>query len=93
MMLDAAGLLRLVVDNPVRATGVLRDRRHAVTERDVIVTTVSSAPGGLTTPLRLLCDAGINVDYAWTATAESAATTLAVIGVDDAVRASMAAGL
>ena len=93
MMLDAAGMLRLVVDNPVRAIGVLRDRRHAVTERDVIVTTVSSAPGGAAAALTLLRDAGINIDYVWTAAADSAATTLVVIGVDDAVRASMAAGL
>ena len=93
MMLDAAGTLRLVVDNPVRATGVLRDGRHAVTERDVLVTTVPSAPRGLTSALALLRDTGVNVDYAWTAVAEGAATTLLVIGVEDAVRASMAAGL
>ena len=93
MMLDAAGMLRLVVDNPVRATGVLRDRRHVVTERDVIVTTVSSAPGGAASALALLRDGGVNIDYVWTAAAESAATTLVVIGVDDAVRASMTAGL
>lgn len=92
-MLDAAGTLRLVVDNPVRAAGVLRDGRHAVTERDVIVTTVSSAPGGMATALTLLRDAAVNVDYAWTAATEAAGTTLVVIGVDDAVRASMAAGL
>ena len=93
MMLDAAGMLRLVVDNPVRATGVLRDRRHVVTERDVIVTTVSSAPGGAASALALLRDGGVNIDYVWTAAAESASTTLVVIGVDDAVRASMTAGL
>lgn len=92
MSLDATGLLRLVVDNPVRAAGVLRDRRHPVTERDVLAVTVPHAPGAIDGVLALLAEAGINVEYAYAAAPESAGMMSAVIGVEDVVRAATVAG-
>ena len=44
MVLEAGGQLRLVVDNHVHGTAVLREHHHDVTERDVIVTTASNTP-------------------------------------------------
>ena len=93
LMLEAGGTLRLLVDNPVRAAGVLRERRHGVEERDVLVTPLPNAPGGMAPLLALARDAGINIEYAYAAAPESSPTTVIVLGVDDAARASMAVGL
>ena len=85
--------MRLVVDNHVHGGAVLREHHHQVTERDVIVVTVSNAAGSLAPALRLVADAGINVEYAYGGAAEGAATAAIVLGVEDAVRASAAAGV
>jgi len=83
MSLGDGGALRLVVDNHVHGAGVLRERRHTVSERPVLVIDTASGP----VALRLLADAGINVDYAYGSSASL------VIGVDDAIRASAASGI
>jgi hypothetical protein len=93
LMLEAGGTLRLVVDNPVRALGVLRERRHVVEERDVLVTPLPNTPGGMAPVLALARDAGINVEYAYAASPDSSPTAMLVLGVVDAARASMSTGL
>src|SRR5207247_5812092 len=62
--LEATGQLRLVVDNHVHASGVLREHHHQVTERDVIVIGSSNAPGSLAPVLQLVRDADVDVAYA-----------------------------
>jgi hypothetical protein len=91
--LEAGGQLRLVVDNHVHAAAVLRDHHHQVTERDVIVTAVSNAPGALAPVLKLLSDAGVNVEYAYGGGSEGSPTATIVFGVDEAQRAAAASGL
>ena len=93
MTLAPAGQLRLVVDNHVHAAGVLREHHHQVSERDVIVTSVPNTPGALAPALRLVADANVNVDYAYSGAAESAAMASVVLGVEDAQRAAAAAGI
>ena len=44
--LESHGLLRLVVDNHVRALAVLKGRRHAVVEREALVAHVPASAGG-----------------------------------------------
>jgi hypothetical protein len=93
MGLEAGGQLRLVVDNHVHAAAVLRDHHHQVTERNVIVTAVPNAPGALTPALQLISDAGVNVEYAYGGGSEGSPTAMIVLGVEDAERASAAAGV
>lgn len=93
LSLESGGQLHLLVDNPVRAAGVLREGRHAITERDVIVVPISAAPGAVASVLALLSDAHVNVDYVYGGAPEGAEMTLLVIGVEDAIRASTAGGL
>ena len=93
MSLDGTGLLRLLLDNHVRGAGVLRDRRHTIAEREVIAVQVSSGPGSLATVVALLASAGVNVDYAYMSTPEAGPMSVAVIGVDDPMRAATVAGL
>ena len=93
MSVETTGQLRMVVDNPVHAAAVLRERHHAVTERDVVVLALSNAPGSLGTALKFLSDAGINVDYAYGGAGDGGSSAAVVLGVDDAMRASAAAGV
>jgi hypothetical protein len=93
MALDSSGQLRMVVDNHVHAAGILREHHHQVSERDVIVTSVPNTPGSLWPALRLVSDANINVEYAYGGGSEGGPTASVVIGVDDARRASAAAGI
>jgi hypothetical protein len=92
LSLDGGGALRLIVDNHVLAAGVLRARHHQVSERDVLVLSVAHAPGGLAPVAKLVADAGVNVEYAYSGALEGGGT-LVVLGVDDAQRASAAAGV
>lgn len=90
MMLDAGGHLHLLVDNPTRALGVLREQHHRVSERDVIALSAPDGPGRLAPILALVRDAGVNIDYAYSGGGSSA---VVVLGVDDPLRAATAAGV
>src|SRR5262245_46434251 len=93
MTLEPAGQLRIVVDNHVHAAGVLREHHHQVSERDVILTIVPNAPGSLAPALPLAADPSRHVDYPSSDPAEGSAMASVVLGVDDAQRASAAAGI
>ena len=93
MSVEPSGQLRLVVDNHVRAAGVLRDRHHQVAERQVVVATVGNGPGALAPVLQLAADAGVNVEYAYGTAPEGGTGAAIVLGVEDAERASAATGI
>ena len=93
LSLEQSGQLRMVVDNPVRAVSLLRERHYQVAERSVIVATLSNTPGAVAPVLKLAADAGINIEYAYASSAEGNTTAAIVLGVEDAARASAAAGL
>ena len=93
MALEGTGQLRLVVDNHVHGGAVLREHHHQVTERNVIVMTIPNAAGALAPALRLVADASVNVEYAYGGGVEGSPTATVVLGVEDAARASAAAGV
>jgi hypothetical protein len=93
MSIDPAGSLRMVVDNPLHAAGTLRDQHYNVEERDVLFTAMPNEPGSLGRALRLLADAGINVEYAYASGIDRTPMVGVVIGVGDAQRASFATGI
>ena len=93
LSLEAGGALRLVVDNHVHAAGVLRDRRHDVQMRDVLYAVLPNDPGSLMGVARLLAEASVNLEYAYGSGLEGGAMAALVIGVEDAQRASAAAGI
>jgi hypothetical protein len=93
MMIDSAGNLRMVVDNHVHGAAVLREQHHQVAERDVIVLSVPNAPGSLAPALRLVTDAGVNIEYAYGGASEGSPAAAIVLGVQDAMRAAAAAGV
>ena len=93
MALESGGQLRLVVDNHVRGAGVLREHHHQVSERDVIVLSVSNGPGELAPVLKLVADASVNIEYAYGGASDAGAAAVVVLGVDEAQRAAAASGV
>jgi len=93
LALESSGQLRLVVDNHVHGGSVLREHHHQVSERDVVVTLVPNTPGSLAPALKLAADAGVNVEYAYGGAGETGGTASVVLGVENAIKASAAAGI
>ena len=93
LSVEPSGQLRLVVDNHVRAAGVLRERHHQVTEREVVLASVGGGPGALAPVLALVAGAGVNVEYAYGTAPDGGGGTAVVIGVENAARAAAAAGV
>ena len=93
LTVEAGGTLRMVVDNPLHAAGLLEEREYAVEQRDVLFVQLPNDPGALERAARMLAGADVNVDYAYGSVLEDQAMTAIVVGVEDAQRASMAAGI
>ena len=93
MQLEHTGLLRLVVDNPLHAAELMRERKIKVDQRDVLYTVMPNDPGALGRAARLLAGAGVNVEYLYATAVEGHAMAAVVIGVPDAMKASAAAGI
>jgi hypothetical protein len=91
--LESSGRLRLVADNPLHAAGLLRDHGEEIEQRDVLYVTLPNSPGAGSQAARLLGDAGVNIEYAYSAAVEGAPMAAVVFGVADAQRASAAAGM
>ena len=93
LSVESGGILRMVVDNHVHAAGSLRDCQYAVEQRDVLYIQMPNGPGVLETVARLLADAGVNLEYVYGSALEEHTMAAIVVGVPDAQRASMAAGV
>lgn len=93
LSVESSGHVRFVVDNRVRTEGVLRERRLQVTTRDVLAVSAAHSPGSLARILRLLAEAGVNIEYAYSGVGEGIARATIILGVDNPMRAASAAGL
>ena len=76
------GILRLVVDKPEEAMNVLRQAGFTVKASDVICIDLPDQPGGLASVLKIVAEAGVNIEYVY-----SLVSTYVVINVGDAERA------
>jgi hypothetical protein len=76
------GILRLVVDKPDEAHDVLRAAGFEVRMDDVICIDLPDHPGGLAGVLKIVADAGVNIEYVY-----SLVSTYVVINVADVDRA------
>ena len=93
LTVESAGVLRMVVDNPLHAAGTLEEREYAVEQREVLFVQLPNDPGAIERAARLLANAGVNVEYAYGSVLEDEVMTAIVVGVEDAQRAAMAAGI
>ncbi|MDZ4178262.1 MAG: ACT domain-containing protein [Coriobacteriia bacterium] len=76
------GILRLVVDRPDDGKAALREHGFTVKENDVICIRLDDAPGSLASVLRVVSDAGVNIEYVY-----SLIATFVVVNVGDVDRA------
>jgi len=76
------GILRLVVDRPDEAFAALKDAGFTVREDEVICIDLPDQPGGLASVLKIVADAGVNIEYVY-----SLISTFVVINVADVDRA------
>lgn len=93
VMLEAGGVVRMVVDNPVHAAGLLREREYRIEEREALFVSVPNNPGAGAAVARMLASAGVNVEYLYATALEGHPMATVVVGVADPQRASMVAGL
>lgn len=76
------GILRLVVDRPGEALEMLEEAGFAVRLDDVICINLPDKPGGLAGVLKVVAEAGVNIEYVY-----SLVATFVVINVADVDRA------
>ena len=57
------GILRLIVSDTEKATGILREHKYAVTEADVICLHCPNTPGALGRAMDIITNAGIFIEY------------------------------
>lgn len=76
------GILRLIVDKVSEAKEVLKAAGFTVREDDVICIDLPDKPGGLAGVLKIVAEAGVNIEYVY-----SLIATYVVINVADVDRA------
>lgn len=76
------GIVRLVVDDPEKGRQVLTDNGFTVRTSDVLCLDLPDEPGGLAGVLKIVSDAGVNIEYVY-----SLISTYVVINVADIDRA------
>ena len=84
------GILRLIVDDADKAAAVLKEAGITVSITNVIAVGIDDKPGAFAVPMRILADAGIDVEYMYafiTRNSEKAYVILRVADNDAAAKA------
>jgi hypothetical protein len=76
------GIVRLIVDDPVHGREVLQEAGFTVKVSEVLCLDLPDQPGGLAGILKIVSDAGVNIEYVY-----SLISTFVVINVADIDRA------
>ena len=77
------GILRLIVSDTDRAVEILRRENCIVTVTDVVGARLRNEPGALATAVKVLSDAGINMEYMYAFNGATPHHAYVVLRVDD----------
>lgn len=77
------GILRLIVNHSEAALAALKEAGYAVTVTEVIAIGIEDKPGGLTSVMTLLSDAGMNVEYFYAFVSPKVGQAFVILRVDD----------
>jgi len=77
------GIVRIIVDDPIKAQKVLSDAGHTANIRVVTAFAVPDRPGGLANVLDILEERGINIEYLYALVTTEADKAYAVMRTDD----------
>jgi hypothetical protein len=86
------GIVRLVTDDPDRATSILADRGFLVTRGEVLAAKLPNRPAGLLRIARRLAEQAINIDYAYGSAAQAGRMATLYLKVGDPQRAASLLG-
>lgn len=81
------GILRLIVNEPEKAYGVLKRAGFTVSETEVIAVEVPDTPGGLARVLDVMGEASINIEYLYAFIGKATDDALVIFKVEDPDRA------
>lgn len=90
------GILRLIVNNPEKSIGLLKNKGFTVKENDVIAVEVDDKPGGLHTILHILGKAGISIEYMYASLRKNTDKAIIIIRVEsntESIKALQDAGI
>ncbi|HBV96113.1 MAG: amino acid-binding protein [Peptococcaceae bacterium BICA1-7] len=90
------GILRLIVNDPDTAHGILKENGFSVNVTDVIAVEITDSPGGLADPLAYLKEASINIEYLYaflTRASQAALVVFRVEQIDEAIRVLQEKGI
>lgn len=82
------GLLRLIVNDPVRAKKTLMDAGFTVALTEVLAIEIPDKPGGLAGIIDILANAGLNIEYMYAfvgTSGENAIVVFRIERVDEAI--------
>lgn len=77
------GVLRLIADDPDKASEILRDNGFVFSITPVVAVSVPNVPGGLSTLLGVLADEDINIEYMCSAFGQKDGLAYMIFKVDD----------
>ena len=89
-------ILRLIVNDTEKAKQILKENSFTVGTTEVMVIEVPDRPGGLAGPLKIISEAGLNIEYMYAFSQKSGETGLIIFRFDDpqaAVKAFEAADI
>ena len=77
------GILRAIVDKPEKALDVLSESGFLVKSNEVLAVVIGDKPGGLASVVRLLSEAGVDIEYTYAFVAHSRDNAYVIIRVDN----------
>lgn len=77
------GVLRLIVDDNIKAVEALKNHGFTVSKTDVVAVEVEDRPGGLHRILDILHKAGINVEYMYAFVQHSGKNAVMIFRIDN----------
>jgi len=77
------GILRIIVDNPGNAFNALGEAGFLVKTNEVLAVVIGDKPGGLASVVRILSDAGVNIEYTYAFVAHSRDNAYVILRVDN----------
>ena len=77
------GILRIIVDKPDLALEILSEAGFLVKSNNVIAVVVGDKPGGLASVVRILSEAGVDIEYTYAFVAHSKDNAYVILRVDN----------
>ena len=77
------GILRLVVDDPIKGKEALEEKNFLVKITDIIGVEMNDTPGGLTDVLKVIKDNDIDLEYLYAFSHEDGAKAILLLHAED----------